>query len=100
MLLVNTLEMGALSLKSLMVPCFLENKSELLKVHLESSEEVIILSLPDPLLVRKSAPIKNLDHGSTLRVDDKQTALFFFFKFGFISSVKGICAALCGGSAH
>lgn len=63
-------------------PAFQKIKAvELLKVHLESSDQIITLSLPDPPLVSTSAPIKSLDHGSTLGFDNKQTALFFFFFF-------------------
>lgn len=61
-------------------PAFQKIKAvELLKVHLESSDQIITLSLPDPPLVSTSAPIKSLDHGSTLGIDNKQTALFFLF---------------------
>lgn len=62
-------------------------------MHLESLDQIITLSLPDSPLVSTFAPIKSLDHGSTLGVDNKQTALFFFL-LGFIGSVKGICVAL------
>lgn len=52
-------------------------------MHLESPDQINTLSLPDPPLVSTSAPIKSLDHGSTLGVDNKQSALFRSFSFLF-----------------